>query len=211
MSEETTDRRVDGQTDSVTRREVLQLAAAALVAAPALPGTLAGSPPAATPLPRATQAAPRFFTAAEFRLVDELSEMIIPTDAQSSGARAAQVAGYIDARLAETTEPAWQATWREGLKLVDAMANEMHGKTFMEATPEQRLATLTRLAANETAPKTPGDRFFRELKFRVVRGYYSSKIGIHVDQTYKGNVIQPGEYAGIDANDGRTVRRPDGR
>jgi hypothetical protein len=184
--------------DNVTRREAVQIAAAALVTSQVL-ATPASAQSSPAPLPAAAQSAPRFFTAEEFKLVDELCEMIIPTDAQSSGARAAGVAGYIDSRLAETTEPGWQDTWRNGLKLVDGMANEMHGKTFLAATPEQRVATLTRMAVNETAPKTPSDQFFRELKFRVVRGYYSSKIGIHVDQTYKGNVIQPGEYAGIDA------------
>jgi hypothetical protein len=32
-----------------------------------------------------------------------------------------------------------------------------------------------------------------------VFGYYTSKIGIHADQEYKGNVYQPGEFAGFDA------------
>ena len=27
-----------------------------------------------------------------------------------------------------------------------------------------------------------------------MQAYYTSKIGIHVDQEYKGNVYQPGEY-----------------
>ena len=59
-----------------------------------------------------------------------------------------------------------------------------------------RTATLTALAANEKDPRTPVDNFFKELKLRVVRGYYSSSIGIHQDQEYKGNVMQPGEFAG---------------
>ena len=53
---------------------------------------------------RSAAAAPRrrrFFTRQELALVDELSEMIIPTDDHSPGARAAKVAAYIDARLAE--------------------------------------------------------------------------------------------------------------
>jgi len=32
-----------------------------------------------------------------------------------------------------------------------------------------------------------------------VSGYYTSKIGIHADQEYKGNVYQQGEFAGFDA------------
>src|SRR4051794_13124710 len=44
----------------------------------------------------------RFLTPAEYALLDELTELIIPTDAHSPGARAAGVAGYIDARLTES-------------------------------------------------------------------------------------------------------------
>ena len=38
-----------------------------------------------------------------------------------------------------------------------------------------------------------------ELKRATVTSYYTSKVGIQVDQEYKGNVYQPGEYAGFDA------------
>ena len=45
-----------------------------------------------------------FFTRQELALVDELTEMIIPADEHSPGARAAKVAAYIDARLAEALD-----------------------------------------------------------------------------------------------------------
>lgn len=134
---------------------------------------------------------PLFFTAAEFAVVDELSDMIIPTDAQSGGARAAGVAAYIDARLAEAFEPERPARWRAGLRGVETLSRELHGKGFMESTSEQRLATLTRMAATPEA-------FFGEIKGATVAAYYSSKVGIHDDQQYKGNVYQTGEFAGFD-------------
>ena len=172
----------------LTRREMIQATAAA-AAASALPA-----------VPAASQAsgAPRFFTAAEFAVVDEMSDMIIPTDAQSGGARAAGVAAYIDARLAESFEKEPPARWRAGLQAVEALSREMSGKTFMASTAEQRLAVLTRMAAGESEPKTPAERFFREIKGFTVRAYYTSKIGIHDDQQYKGNVYQTGEFAGFD-------------
>jgi hypothetical protein len=131
-------------------------------------------------------------------LLDELSELIIPADEHSPGARAAGVADYIDARLAESLEPARQARWRAGLQAVDALSRELNGKPLLEATPDQRVSVLTRMAAGESDPKTPLDHFFKELKWWTVFGYYTSKIGIHRDQEYKGNVYQPGEYAGFD-------------
>ena len=176
---------------SITRREMLGATAAALVL-PLL------SPRLASALSPYNLAA-RFFTPAQFAMVDELSEMIIPTDAQSPGARAARVAADIDRRLSESVEPEWQAIWRAGLAGIDAMSQELNGKAFMSATPLERLAVLTKMSAGELDPKTPMERFFGELKGSTVRSYYTSKIGIHTDQEYKGNVYQPGEYAGFDA------------
>jgi hypothetical protein len=175
----------------MTRREMLGATAAALVLPLLSPRLLrAGSP---------FTLSARFFTPAEFALVDELTEMIIPTDDHSPGARAARVAGDIDRRLSESFEPAWPATWRSGLQSVDALSRELNEKTFMQATADERLAVLTKMAAGEAAPKTPSEKFFNELKGATVGSYYTSKIGIHVDQQYKGNVYQQGEYAGFDA------------
>jgi hypothetical protein len=143
--------------------------------------------------------AARFLTPAEFALLDELTEIIIPTDEQSPGARAARCAGEIDRRLSESFEPDWPAKWRTGLLAVDDLSRELNGKRFMQATPAERLAVVTRMAASETDPKTPVEKFFGELKGATVGAYYTSKIGIHVDQQYKGNVYQQGEYAGFDA------------
>jgi len=166
----------------ISRREMIAATAAAL----------------AVPLSKVGPRSVRFLTAAEYALLDELSELIIPADEHSPGARAALVAGYIDARLAESLEPDWQARWRAGLQAVDALSRELNGKPLLEATPDQRVSVLTRMAAGESDPQTPLDRFFKELKWWTVFGYYTSKIGIHRDQEYKGNVYQPGEYAGFD-------------
>ncbi len=174
---------------TISRREMLQATAA---------GAAAMALPLVKVAPSAPQAA-KFFTPAEFALVDEMSDMIIPTDQQSGGARAAGVAGYIDGRLAESFEPEPPQRWRAGIQAVEALSREMSGKPFMESTPEQRLALLTRIAEAESDPKTDAEKFFREIKSSTIRAYYTSKIGIHDDQQYKGNVIQPGEYAGYDA------------
>jgi hypothetical protein len=177
---------------TISRREMIQATMAGAAGAAAM-----SLPLVTVPLPSIRR--PLFFTPAEFALVDELSDMIIPTDQQSGGARAAGVAIYIDARLAESFEPEPPARWRAGLKAVEDLSSEMHGKAFLESTAEQRLAVLTRMAANESDPKTPAEQFFREIKGSTIRAYYTSKVGIHDDQQYKGNVYQTGEYAGYDA------------
>jgi hypothetical protein len=144
----------------------------------------------------ATEETPKFFTKEEFAMVDELSELIIPADNHSPGARAAQVTAYIDARLAESFEDEPKQMWRDGLSRINALSQDMNGTSFMEATPQQRVALLTRIAKNEAKPEIPEEQFFRELKSRTARAYYTSKIGIHQELEYKGNVpIQ--EFAGF--------------
>ncbi len=167
---------------TVSRRDLLAATAAAL----ATPLVSEAAKAAGAGAPSEVQA-PKFLTASEFALLDD-----IPTDAQSPGARAAGVAAYIDFRLSESLEPDWQKAWRTGLAGVDALSRERHGKAFLQATPDQRVAVLTEMSGAK-------EGFFHELKAWTVRGYYTSKIGIHVDQQYKGNVYQRGEYAGYDA------------
>jgi hypothetical protein len=167
-----------------TRRELIQLTAGAAVTAA---GMAAASP----------EKGGQFFTPEEFQLVDELAEIIIPADEHSPGARAAKVAAYIDARLAESFESEPKEQWREGLKRVESLAREMHGRGFMEAAPEQRVAVVARMARNEAEPKTPEERFFTELKSRTANAYYTSKIGIHQEMEYKGNTYLE-EFAGYE-------------
>jgi Gluconate 2-dehydrogenase subunit 3 len=172
--------------DRVTRRELIQVTAAAVVAASAGAQRGFGGGPAL-----------KFFSSDEFVLLDELTELIIPADDHSPGARAAGVATYLDARLAESIEEESKKQWHEGLKRVDALSHELHRKPFLEATPDQRVAVLSHIAKNEKNPQTPDDHFFVELKFSTADAYYSSKIGIHQEMEYKGNVLLP-EFAGYE-------------
>jgi Gluconate 2-dehydrogenase subunit 3 len=194
-SDEATRRRGEKATSGVGRREMMKLAAGAVIA-PALPQI---GPKSGRGSAKAQTSAHRFFTPDEFEMVDELSELIIPTDEHSPGARAAKVAEYIDQRLAESflDEPKMQ--WREGLKLVDQISVEMNGKPFMQASQDQRVAVLTRMARNESSPEKPEEKFFAELKSSVARVYYTSKIGIHDELEYKGNTYLR-EFVGVDVS-----------
>ena len=138
-----------------------------------------------------------FFTPAQHALVEELSETIIPADGHSGGAKAAKVADYIDSMLRESFDDSEKALWREGLRLVDIMSQHYNGKSFVSASPDGRIAVLTVLSDNEKMTDLPEVRFFIELKRWTVRGYYTSKIGIHDELDYKGNRILQ-EYVGCD-------------
>jgi hypothetical protein len=60
-----------------------------------------------------------------------------------------------------------------------------------------RRAAAEVLSDNEQMTELPEVRLFRELKHLTVRGYYTSKIGIHDELEYKGNRVLM-EFVGCD-------------
>jgi hypothetical protein len=185
------------------RRQWLKTSAAvlgaSLISVPAASGeSMQAEKAAPVAAPAATaKSSGRFFTPTQHAMVEELSETIIPADSHSGGAKAAKVADYIDQVLRETVDDNLKTTWREGLRLVDIMSQHYHGKAFVNATPEERIALLTVLSENEKLTDLPEVRFFVTLKDLTVTGYYTSKIGIHDELEYKGNRILK-EYVGCD-------------
>ena len=165
----------------MNRRELVQLFAGAALA---------------LQLPAADPSAPLFFTKDEYALLDQLTELIIPTDDHSPGAKAAGVAAYIDRTAAEAVDPEDRNSWRNGLTQVDHLSASLHGKSFLQTSPEQQIATLQKMSANEKKPTTVEEKFFTQLKQSTAFAYYSSSIGIHQDINYKGNVILQ-EFVGI--------------
>jgi hypothetical protein len=189
------EREINNEAD-LSRRDMIKLSAGAVIAASVvgLDAKAAGQTAGV-----ASQAkAPLFFTPEEFALVDELSELIIPADDHSPGARAAQVATYIDFRLSESWEEEPKKLWRDGLKLVEQLSNEMHNRSFLQSSPEQRIALMTRISQNEMKPEKPEEVFFKEVKSQTAEAYYTSKIGIHTEMEYKGNTYLK-EFVGYDA------------
>jgi len=182
------------------RRDLLKFGAAAFAASFGVGHTLVARLIAqGAPSAGAQAAAPTFFSKDEFALVDELSEIIIPTDAHSPGARAAKVAAFIDGQLAEAWDEKDRTDWRDGLRLVDRLAQQASGKPFMQSTPDQRVSVLTTMAQNEANPQKPEEQFFAELKSRVVFAYYTSEIGIKQEMEYRGNTYL-NEFVGTDVS-----------
>jgi Gluconate 2-dehydrogenase subunit 3 len=115
----------------------------------------------------------QFFTEEESRLVDQLMEMILPTDEHSPGAHDAQTNLFADL-IVTNSDVAIQKQWKDGIRL------------FREEGPSLD-ETLRKASANESDPKTDLERFFVVLKQMTVNGYYTSSIGIHKDMEYVGN------------------------
>jgi hypothetical protein len=176
--------------ESFTRRAVLKAGVAVAATTVTATGLSAFTLPAD---------GPRALTRDQYALLDELTEILIPADEHSGGARAAGVAAYIDAMLAEAFDATVKASFVSGLALVDGLAQKRHGRAFVALSPAEREAIVATMAEGEADPKTDEARFFVALKRRTVHGYYTSRLGIHDEMNYKGNTMQE-EYSGIDVS-----------
>ncbi len=192
-----------GRAPHLDRRALMTaaLASAALAAAPgaalaqvskAVARTTNKTP--AQPQPAAGRA---FFTAREFEALDEIAEMIIPADDVSPGARGTGVAAYLDQRIGESRDPKWRQSWRDDLAEIDRLSNGMFGKRFVQASLEQRTKLLVSISRNEKNPQEAGEYAFGTIKWSVADAYYRTKVGIHDDLQYQGNVLLA-EFAGTD-------------
>jgi len=133
--------------------------------------------------------APQFFKPQQFRSVEVLTEMILPTDDQP-GAKEAQVGNYIDFVVfsAREFEPYLQHSWLEGLAFVDRESQKRFGKVFALASDADRTALLTEMSLPEHDPKTrhEGYAFFQLVKEMTVEGFYTSKVGLIDVLDYQG-------------------------
>jgi hypothetical protein len=139
---------------------------------------------------------PLFFSPSQFRFVERLTEIVIPTD-DSPGAKEAGVAEFIDFMLANRVAvtadedarsveerlrqgTAAQIQFVSGLNWLDVRSKSEHKNTFMDCTPSQQVALLEQLAyKSKFTPITErGREFFQMLRDYTVVGYYTSKTGL---------------------------------
>jgi hypothetical protein len=82
------------------------------------------------------------FTPDEIAYLDEIADTILPTTS-TPGAKAAKTGELMARMVTDSYHDEDQQTFREGMvKLNDLSKEKNGGKTFMEASPEQRLALL---------------------------------------------------------------------
>lgn len=139
----------------------------------------------------ATPYTPQFFKPEQFRTVETLTEMIIPTD-EKPGAKEARVADYIDFVVysAAEFEPALQREWSQGLAWLDKASQEKYGKPFGDASAGDREKLLTEMSLPERDTKVPethpGFNFFKLVKDMTVEGFYTSRVGLIEVLEYQG-------------------------
>ncbi len=138
-----------------------------------------------------------YFTASEFGLIEEIAEAIVPADEVSGGAKAAKVAEFLDSHLGESRDAELKPGFKQDIAEIDRICVAMHRRGFVKATTEQRSQVLARISRNEAKPKADAEFAFGTVKWLVTFAYYKSKIGIHDDLKYQGNVLLD-EFLGVD-------------
>ena len=161
--------RIEGMPHQPTRREALKTA----VAAATLPAVVAADAEAVPLVQIAAPYAPKNLSAAEFRLLTTLVDMIIPPS-DTPGAAAAGVGRYIDEELSK--DETLGSKIRSGLAAIEEAG-------FSSWDANKRVALLTEYSE---ASGVRGE-FFQLLKNLTVDGYYSSEIGLARELGYKGN------------------------
>ena len=150
-----------------------------------------------------TNAAPRLkaLSPLQFETLEAFVEAIIPTDDRSPGAKRARVADYIDLLLGEVDRELTLA-WFGGLAALDAEAMSRFRAPFSRLRDTQVEAIMQTISRNEKSAQTPLEAFFVMAKQATVRGYYTSRIGIHDELRYKGNQFLR-EFVGCQTEDGQ--------
>ena len=82
------------------------------------------------------------FSVADIAFLDEIAETILP-ETKTPGAKAAKTGAFMALMVTDCYWPDEQKVFRDGMRKIDAAMKKAHNVTFMQATPEQRLAVLT--------------------------------------------------------------------
>ena len=93
------------------------------------------------------------FTSDEIAFLDEIAETILP-QTSTPGAKAAKTGAFMALIVTDSYNAADRKVFREGMRKLDKAIEEAHDASFMEATPQQRLAVLEVLDREQ---KTQGD------------------------------------------------------
>jgi gluconate 2-dehydrogenase gamma chain len=129
---------------------------------------------------------PKTFTAAQYRALERLADLIIPVENGSPGALAAGAPAWIDMISSENDE--LKASYAKGFAWLDETMKARGAADFISATPEQQTALLDQIAyrRNASSELTPGIEFFTLVRRMTVDAFYTSEIGIK-DIDYRGN------------------------
>jgi hypothetical protein len=135
----------DHAPSTIDRREAIRRVTALLGGTALVGGTnlLAACEKAQGPARDTAAAAMQAFTPQDVAYLDEVAETILPAT-KTPGAKAAKTGAFMALMVTDAYSPADQRIFRDGMRTLDESAQQAYKTSFVNATPEQRLALLTR-------------------------------------------------------------------
>lgn len=127
-----------------------------------------------------------FFTDEELRMVDHLSEIIIPADEDSGGASEAGVADFIEFMVKDI--PSLQLPMRGGLMWLNGECRKRYGNAFLDCSESEQMEMIDEIAwPDDARPEMAyGVRFFNRMRNLTSSGFFTSQIGLEY-LGYMGN------------------------
>ena len=129
---------------------------------------------------------PKALSAHEYATLDRLTDLIIPADEHSPGAKAANSAAFIDYLCSLSDE--LKEIYTGGLGWLDGYSRTHHQKEFLSLDEAGQRAVLDVIAYKKNASPelNPGIAFFTWARNMTVDAYYTSPIGVK-DVGFMGN------------------------
>jgi hypothetical protein len=126
------------------------------------------------------QYVPKYFAAAQYKLLCTLCGTILPGDADSGGAVEAGAPEYIDLLTSENAQ--YQQILGGGLMWLDSACSDRYGNAYLECTQQQQTEMLDLMAYRRNLEHNPDAshaiEFFALLRKLTADGFFTSKIGI---------------------------------
>lgn len=137
-------------------------------------------------------------TEVDVPFLDDLGETIIPSTPTVPGAKATAIGEYIVLMYNDCMSQEDKAILVKGINELDRRSAQMFEKSFLDATPEQRLQLLeaVQTEAHTYQLEMEGEEeadahYFQILKGLVLTGYFTSEIGMTQAREY---LPVPGKY-----------------
>jgi len=137
------------------------------------------------------------FNETDAAFLDEVAETILPAT-KTPGAKAAKVGEFMVVMVNDCYEDKDQVIFHAGIGKLDDACKKANGKSFLEATPEQRTTLLTALDKEakdyqKTKKSEDPNHYFTMMKQLTLFGFFTSKEGATQALRYEA---VPGKYIG---------------
>ncbi len=148
---------------------------------------------------------PQTLSKEEVELMAEVADTILPAT-DTPGAKELLVHQAIDSGLTDNFTKEGQKEFKDGLAKIDAACKKANNKSFIEASPEERLAVLSvfdKAAYGEN--KTESAAFFRSIKSMTIGCFFVTEVA---QTQVLQHIATPTKFIGcvplVEAGNGKT-------